>query len=60
MLSFQNVQHVARVDHKDLSFHDFFTKYALTSTPVIITGLKLTEKIWTLQHIKSIAGHLEL
>ncbi|KAK3580713.1 hypothetical protein CHS0354_005717 [Potamilus streckersoni] len=50
---------VMRVHIEDLSYADFFYKFALTSTPVVITGLatKMTVAPWTMQHIKERAGN---
>ncbi|XP_045214857.2 bifunctional arginine demethylase and lysyl-hydroxylase JMJD6-like [Mercenaria mercenaria] len=50
---------VERVPADSLSFKDFFYKYELTSTPVVITGLvdKMTTVPWTLQHISDVAGN---
>lgn len=49
---------VERVPVDNLTFKDFFYKYALTSTPVIVTGVvdKMTTVPWTQQHIADIAG----
>jgi hypothetical protein len=49
---------VERVSADNLSYKDFFYKYALTSTPVVITGLvnEMTTVPWTLEHIADIAG----
>ncbi|KAJ8318649.1 hypothetical protein KUTeg_003740 [Tegillarca granosa] len=49
---------VQRISVNDLPFEDFFYKYELTSTPVVITGIvsKMTTEPWTLDHIKQKAG----
>ncbi|KAL3877711.1 hypothetical protein ACJMK2_035376 [Sinanodonta woodiana] len=58
VLEFPTAKQVKRVHIEDLSYEDFFYKFALTSTPVVITGLaaKMTAVPWTMQHIKEKAG----
>ena len=51
---------VERVSSATLSYSDFLYRYALTSTPVIITDLTLTTSPWTLEHVAEIAGRREL
>jgi hypothetical protein len=51
-----------QVDRKsvtDLSYEEFFTQYALTHTPVIITGVtyNMTTRPWTFEYIKQVIGH---
>lgn len=57
-LSLQLPKQVHHVSAESLSFSDFFYNYAVTSTPVVITGLvdKMTTVPWTLQHIADVAG----
>ncbi len=49
---------VKRVSANDLSLREFFYSYAMSKTPVVITDLvdKMTDTLWTLQHIIDIAG----
>ncbi|XP_060556292.1 bifunctional arginine demethylase and lysyl-hydroxylase JMJD6-like, partial [Ruditapes philippinarum] len=57
-LSLPATKQVERLSADNLSYKDFFYKYALTSTPVVITGLvnEMTTVPWTLEHIADIAG----
>ena len=47
---------VARRQASGLSFQEFFKEYALTHTPVVITGMVeyMTPKPWTLDYIKQV------
>ena len=49
---------VERVSCRDLSFADFFHKYAQGRRPVIITDMveTMTTVPWDLQHIREVAG----
>lgn len=47
-----------RRDSSSLSFEEFFHRYALTHTPVVITGVveSMTTIPWTLDHIKKVGS----
>ena len=49
---------VERVSCRDLSFAEFFHKYAQGRKPVIITDMveTMTTVPWDLQHIREVAG----
>lgn len=53
---FPALKQVERRSAADLSLMEFYQNYECTSTPVIITGQKVTTVEWTMQHIKQIAG----
>ncbi|XP_052263433.1 lysine-specific demethylase 8-like isoform X2 [Dreissena polymorpha] len=59
-LDFPKPIEVDRVSCCKLSYVDFFHKYAVTSTPVIITGLSVTREPWTLEHIAQVAGNCKV
>jgi len=58
MLLIYYIFKVKRVEASNLSFSEFVYTYALTSTPVVFTGLveKMTSVPWSLQHIQNVAG----
>ncbi|XP_048575954.1 F-box protein At1g78280 isoform X1 [Nematostella vectensis] len=51
---------VERRHHTSLTAREFLLTYALTETPVIITGLveHMTRDFWTIQYIKKRIGHM--
>uniref|UniRef100_A0A1X7VFD8 JmjC domain-containing protein n=2 Tax=Amphimedon queenslandica TaxID=400682 RepID=A0A1X7VFD8_AMPQE len=56
-LAHTDPQSVERRDASDLSVNEFFHHYAMSHTPLIITGLKTTTVKWDLEHIKKAIGH---
>ena len=51
------VVEIDRVHWKNLSMRLFMKKYAGASRPVVITGLPISKRPWTLQHIKRVCGN---
>jgi hypothetical protein len=47
---------IDRVHYKNLSLETFIHKYANPRKPVIITGMTLTRRPWTLEYLKRVCG----